>query len=121
MTESYSNSVITNNEEKISMFSTLDTIESHETIIKQHQSPSTSAAAIAAAQEAIAQSTMKHELQTKEKSLLKKSSAFFNDRILRKNASVPQDIHRKRSSAFIIKQETQQKKSWWRSLKKSLT
>lgn len=129
--ESYSNSLITNQEEKISMLSTLETIESQENsyIIKQHQSPSTSAAAIAAAE---AVTSFKYSSDTnysspsllQDKSILRKSSAFFNEKILRKKPSkavIKESINRKRSSGFIIKQPQEKKSSWWRTLKKSFT
>ncbi|KAI8091596.1 hypothetical protein BDF21DRAFT_409742, partial [Thamnidium elegans] len=127
--ESDCSSLITNRhqDELASMISTLETSATVTTddkrfYIKEHESPSTSAAAIAAA-EAVTFSNSKNSdtfapSLLQQKSIFRKSSAFFNQKILGKKSSavtmqdnkleLRESIKKKRSSGFTIKQQQQQ-------------
>lgn len=148
--ESDCSSLISNRhqDELASNISTLETsattvtTDDRKFYIKEHESPSTSAAAIAAA-EAVTVSNSKNSdtfapSLLQQKSIFRKSSAFFNQKILGKKSSAAtmqdcklefrESIKKKRSSGFIIKeqhlrqqpqQQTALKPKWWKPFKPS--
>ena len=125
-----------------SAISTQETTVTEHYFIKEHGLPSTSAAAIAAAEAykkpLLHPSNPSHQKPQQQKSMLRKSSTFFAQKVLKKKPSkvmntkeqkklFMQHIENKRASSpgFFIKETQPQtsnaKGDWWRRVKKIIS